>query len=134
MKINMNDLVNNKLQQIKVGNGIQILGCFTRSFDDSHKKNKRIHLISSIVLFKSNLNIDELENNISKTFYNSNEVIYLFIVLEKSFFLDNKLNVYEEIVDERRNIVIIYITLEGLLGISNSKENIIENIFGVKNL
>ena len=130
----MNELVNTKLQEINDGYGMSILGHFTRSYDESHKQKNRIHLIGSIVLFNSILNIDELDNNLLRSFFSRDEKIFLFIVLEKSYFLDMKLNVYEEIVEERKNIVIIYITLEGLLGISNSKKNIIENIFGVKSL
>lgn len=113
---------------------MSIFGHFTRSYDESHKQSNRIHLIGSIVLFNSILNIDELDNNLFRGFLSGDERIFLFIVLEKSYFLERNINVYDEIAEERRNMVIIYITLEGLLGISNSKENIIENIFGVKSL
>lgn len=113
---------------------MSILGHFSRSFDESHKKNNRIHLIGSIVLFNSILNIDELDNNLFRVSLSEGEKIFLFIVIEKSYFLENNLNVYGEIVQEGRNIVFIYISLEGLLGIYNSKENTIENIFGVKTL
>jgi len=32
------NLVNSVLQKIKAGNGLSILGHFSRSFDESHKK------------------------------------------------------------------------------------------------
>lgn len=69
----MRNLVNMNLKNIEEGYGISILGCFARSFDESHNKNNSIHLICSIVLLNSNLNIDELENNISLSLWKNDE-------------------------------------------------------------
>jgi len=62
-------------------------------------------------------------------------MFYLFIVVDKKTLLENKMGLFhDEIVIEKKNLVIIYLTLERLVGIFNSKENIAELIFGNKYL
>lgn len=130
----MINTVNNILKNIENGGGFSILCSLARSFDENHKKQNSIHLISSIVLLKSNLDLSYLDERFSLSTWKINEKVFLFIVLDRKYFIDNNLDVYNPLILDRNKIVFIFITLEGLLGISNSKENTFEILFGCKSL
>ena len=75
--------VDHRLREIEEGGGFSILTCFSRSFDESHIKNKRIHLISSSVLFNRYINKDMIRNSDIKIF---KKKLFLYIVLPTHFF------------------------------------------------
>jgi len=77
------DTIYDKLAQSKG----QIFACFTRSFDESHIKNNKIHLISSVI-YNNNLDLSKYIKNINKMFEN-NEQYYLVIVVDPGLNLNN---------------------------------------------
>src|ERR1700761_7435013 len=69
---------------------ILLLVCFARSYDDTHIKNKRIHLVSSVVCSSydikyNNIDLDFLKEKIEKGMYRS--TYYVFNVVDE---LNNK--------------------------------------------
>lgn len=77
-----------------------ILACFARSYDESHIKNKKIHLVSSVVYSNYEVNVhsidlDFLQEKIVKGMYRSTYYIFNvdLDVDDEGFFSDTHLNV-----------------------------------------
>src|SRR5579863_2718112 len=123
-------------------NNFIICACFARSFDEFHVKNKKIHLISSIVSFEDNIESIEnsLENLNSWSVY-SREIKYLFVVLEVK-----NVEGYEDQIQLNRNyinllklenLVVIFVSIDQLIGhlsFTIKNNELFENIFGNKDL
>ena len=74
-------MINNTQQQNT--NDFGILANFTRSFDNYHNENDRIHLISSICLIKENEFIRLINLFKNKEIY-SDEIFYIFVLSPSS--------------------------------------------------
>lgn len=129
------------------GKGIDIVACFTRSFDKSHIDNNKIHLISSVI----QINTDEIKKedadilkNVAGKLSGSKENFYYFYVLADNGEIDWLKEAHPNIkrregyyYREFNGVYVIFLSLDVLIGffnINTSNSEIFENIFGHKNL
>lgn len=120
-------------------NKFSIICNFTRSYDKSHIKNNRIHLISSNLIIDSETSDLLIENayklfngNLLNPYAQQNEIFYIFNVEEDNLF-NNSNTDYE--INAHKNICIIHISLDRLiwflgLNIKTDKNDIFSNVFG----
>lgn len=133
-------------------NKFVIYACFSRSFDNHHVENNQIHLISSIAGFMENSNTDIfnylkfLENtDLSYEFGRRNNRYYIFYIAGnvisdiKSMYenVHYTKGCYKVTMGTLRNITVVYLTMEQLLGhltFTKMDNELIDNIFGNKKL
>lgn len=116
--------MNNTIQQNT--NNFGILANFTRSFDNYHNDNDRIHLISSICLLKENEYIN-LIDLLGKNRYYSDERLFVFLISPSS----SKIVKRESITIN--DMVIVQLTINELLAnlvFTNKTNQTFESIFG----
>lgn len=105
-----------------------ILANFTRSFDKSHIDSNRIHLISSVCLFKGR-EVDLLLNFIyNRSQLNQYKLLYVFVIQPKEYFEGKE----HEII-EKNGIILVMISIEKLIfhmGLTNKNDELISNLFG----
>jgi hypothetical protein len=128
-------------------NDVLLLVCFTRSYDETHIKNKRIHLISSVAsssydIDMSNIDFEFLREKIEKGMYRS--TYYVFNVVDE---LNNKdeiplINRFDNIMNNKAIVNfydcvrVINIGFSALLTLLENGENLnitndfIKEIFG----
>nr|QWO71402.1 RNA polymerase [Asterophora parasitica] len=112
-----------------------ILSCFTRSLDDYHLNNNRIHLISSVLYDDSSdgLFIDRYKNYINSVksdYGNEGEFSYLFMVGLNRVNSDVSVKLFG-------SLIVAFVSLDDLIGHLNftKKSNeLFEDIFGKKGL
>ena len=100
-----------------------VVACFTRSLDEFHLKNERVHLISSICLLKKD-QLNELYQNINNLSSGSEENFFVFKI--NNTLSDDTREVYE-------NLYIINLSIYKLLcvlGFTNLKNDLFDNLFG----
>ena len=117
-------MINNTQQQNT--NNFGILANFTRSFDNYHNENDRIHLISSICLIKENEFIRLINLFKNKEIY-SDEIFYIFVLSPSSS------NTQKVLTIKLENILIVYLSINDFLShlvFTNKNNQIFESIFG----
>ena len=116
--------MNNTIQQNT--NNFGILANFTRSFDNYHNENDRIHLTSSICLIKENEFIRLINLFKNKEIY-SDEIFYIFVLSPSSS------NTQKVLTIKLENILIVYLSINDFLShlvFTNKNNQIFESIFG----
>lgn len=64
-----------------------IYACFSRTFDEHHKKVNRFHLISSVLARRESLDYNRLEENFTEKIRNDNSNYFIFDVYSNSNFI-----------------------------------------------